>query len=70
MAENDVSPVEGQDCPYRRAYGRMRQDHHDWLLGFEERGVAGVGEIIDYLESDADDCGSSDVYHVPLDGLR
>lgn len=42
-----------QDCGCARAF-RLSQEHHDWLTSFEERGVAGVVEIIAHCSRSAD----------------
>jgi hypothetical protein len=49
-----------QDCPCSKL-GRMSPAHHDWLLSYEERGLDGVIDLIDYLEAEA-----GDEYHTGL----
>lgn len=41
-------------CSCDRVFHDLDQEHHDWLLSFEERGLPGVVEILEYLDSDAD----------------
>lgn len=40
-------------CGCSRAF-ELGHEHHDWLVGFEARGVAGVVDVIRYLDVDAD----------------
>lgn len=47
--------ADGPDrCPCDRAF-HLEREHHDWLVGFEERGVPGAVEMIHYLDGAADD---------------
>lgn len=45
--------MSAHDCPCRAAF-LLTPEHHDWLLSFEQRGMTGVAEIIDELNTSAD----------------
>ncbi|HSH58535.1 MAG TPA: hypothetical protein VK988_02625 [Acidimicrobiales bacterium] len=50
-ADDDASPaVDLADCEPCSRRWELSQDHHDWLLTFEQRGLAGAIELMQYLE--------------------
>ncbi len=54
VAEADAPTGDLADCPCNRRWSLDRA-HHDWLLSFEQRGVSGAVEVMNYFGTDADE---------------
>ncbi len=54
VTEADAPTGDLADCPCNRRWSLDRA-HHDWLLSFEQRGVSGAVEVMDYFGTDADE---------------
>jgi hypothetical protein len=53
-ADHDDEPAVPVECSCGAVFDHLDQAHHDWLLSFEDRGVAGVMEIVNFFEGEAD----------------
>lgn len=50
----DKSRQEEAECPCRRQFRDLSNELHDWLLTVEDRGVAGVVELLHFCDVSAD----------------